>query len=247
MNVREKIQQARLEIQSLNLKKSGRNSFAGFEYYELKDFLPEVNKVFPSLKLYDSFSITDCEACLKVYDLEATDSSGKDEVEAFSININEVRAHLFNLSAKGNVLQNIGCMNTYLKRYLYLNMLNLVEDEEVDATAERASSSRDRNTKQTCLEKPVKTGYVNTTASSDNGSRCYVSQQKASDASVADNPKVESYISKAESIHSPAEMNNFIANLKDERLASIEKRAIWNPIAETAKLQGWQLVNGAYV
>ncbi|MDR1031980.1 MAG: ERF family protein [Holosporales bacterium] len=220
MNIREKIQQARLEIQGLNLKKSGRNAFAGFEYYELKDFLPEVNKVFHALKLYDSFSITDCEACLKVFDLES-----ENEVEAFSININEVRAHLFNLSAKGNALQNIGCMNTYLKRYLYLNMLNLVEGDEVDTAAERVSVSRDRNTKQIRLEKPVKTG----------------------DKVFANNPKVESYISKAESIHSPDEMNSFIDSLKDEKLASTEKRAIWNPIAETAKLQGWQLVNGAYV
>jgi hypothetical protein len=143
----------------------------------------------------------------------------------FSININEVRAHLFNLSAKGNILKNIGCMNTYLKRYLYLNMLNLVEDDEIDATAERASSSKDRNTKQIVLEKPVKTG----------------------DKVLSNNPKVESYISKAESIHNPNEMNSFIANLKDEKLASTEKLAIWNPIAETAKLQGWQLVNGAYM
>jgi hypothetical protein len=220
MNIREKIQQARLEIQGLNLKKSGRNAFAGFDYYELKDFLPAVNKVFHALKLYDSFSIADCEACLKIFDLES-----ENEVETFSININEVRAHLFNLSAKGNVLQNIGCMNTYLKRYLYLNMLNLVEDDEVDATVERASSSKDRNTKQTHSEKPVKTG----------------------DKVFANNLKVESYISKAESIHSPDEMNSFIANLKDERLASTEKRAIWSPITETAKMQGWQLVNGAYV
>jgi hypothetical protein len=116
-------------------------------------------------------------------------------------------------------------MNTYLKRYLYLNMLNLVEDDEVDATVERTSSSKDRNAKQIRLEKPVKTG----------------------DKVLANNPKIESYISKAESIHSPDEMNSFIDSLKDEKLASTEKLAIWTPIAETAKLQGWQLVNGAYV
>jgi hypothetical protein len=35
--------------------------------------------------------------------------------------------------------------------------------------------------------------------------------------------------------------------LSQEKLASTEKHAICNSIAETAKLQGWQLVNGAYV
>jgi hypothetical protein len=42
-------------------------------------------------------------------------------------------------------------------------------------------------------------------------------------------------------------MNGFIAGLKGEKLAPAEKLAIWNPIAETAKLQGWQFVNGSYV
>jgi hypothetical protein len=168
--------------------------------------------VFHALKLYDSFSITDCEACLKVFNLESEIG-----VETFSININEVRSHLFSLSAKGNVLQNVDCMNTYLKRYLYLNMLNLVEDDEVDATAGKAAVSKDRNTKQTRLEKSV-----NRTAEAG-----------------ATNPKLESYISKAESIHSPDEMNSFIASLKNEQLAPEEKHAIWNPITETAKLQGW--------
>jgi hypothetical protein len=122
-------------------------------------------------------------------------------------------------------------MNTYLKRYLYQNVLNLFEKDEVDATV-----GKDR------AKKPVKAGYADTTG---NGSRFYVSQKKVADVSV--NPRLSSYISKAEAIHSPAEMNSFIASLKDEKLAPEEKHAIWNPITETAKLQGWQFVNGAYV
>jgi hypothetical protein len=219
-HIREKIQQARLEIQGLNLKKSGYNGYAGFWYYELKDFLPFVTKRFPELKLYDSFSITDNDAVLKVYNLESDTADSSGEVETFSINLSdEARTSLF---TKGNPLQSVGCMSTYLKRYLYMNMLNLVEDDEVDATAGKASGLRDRNAKQTSLEKPAKALDSDTSARSK----------------VPGNPKVESYISKAESIHSPEEMNSFIAGLKDEKLAPAEKQAIWNPFTETAKLQG---------
>ena len=40
MSVYRKLQEARIELQSKPLKKSGKNKFAGFEYFELGDFLP---------------------------------------------------------------------------------------------------------------------------------------------------------------------------------------------------------------
>ena len=52
MNIYEKLQQARLILQNTELKKSGLNKFAGFNYYELKDFIPEVNKIFLDMKLF---------------------------------------------------------------------------------------------------------------------------------------------------------------------------------------------------
>jgi hypothetical protein len=70
MNIKEKIQQVRLEIQKLNLKKTGYNPIAGFYYYELSDFVPAVNKLFSELKLYEVFLIDDDKAYLKVFDLE---------------------------------------------------------------------------------------------------------------------------------------------------------------------------------
>ena len=123
------------------------------------------------------------------------------------------------------ILQSVGCMSTYLKRYLYMNAFDIVENDMVEATIGKGHS------------------YKRSANVQGNGTRFYVSGNKV----AANNPKVESYISKAESIHNPEEMNSFIAGLKDERLAPAEKHAIWNPIAETAKLQGWQLVNGSYV
>ena len=37
--VYQKLQKARVKLQSVELKKSGHNSFAGFKYFELSDLL----------------------------------------------------------------------------------------------------------------------------------------------------------------------------------------------------------------
>ena len=49
--VYDKLQAARISLQSHDLKKSGHNKFAGYKYFELSDFLPTVNRIFADLKL----------------------------------------------------------------------------------------------------------------------------------------------------------------------------------------------------
>ena len=70
MNIYEKIQQARVELQKSGLKKSGHNKFAGFDYFELKDFLPRVNTIFGELKLFSKFDLTENEGVLTIINSE---------------------------------------------------------------------------------------------------------------------------------------------------------------------------------
>jgi len=49
--VHKKLMQARVELQAMPLKKSGHNKFAGYNYFELGDFLPQVNSIFNRLGL----------------------------------------------------------------------------------------------------------------------------------------------------------------------------------------------------
>ena len=44
----------RVELQNAKLKKSGRNKFAGFEYFELADFLPKLNELMLEEEMNDS-------------------------------------------------------------------------------------------------------------------------------------------------------------------------------------------------
>ena len=121
--IKEKLQKARITLQEMKLKKSGENKYSGFKYYELADFLPQVNKIFYDLKLFSNFSMEMNEATLTVTDWEDNTS------EEFTTPVEE-------LELKGcNKIQALGGVHTYLKRYLYLNALEIVENDMFDAKA----------------------------------------------------------------------------------------------------------------
>ena len=121
--IQEKLQKARVELQNKKLKKSGKNSYSGFTYYELADFLPQVNQIFYDLKLYSNFSLNENYATLTV-----TDWEDKSE-EEFS-------SPIADLELKGcSKIQALGGIHTYMKRYLYLNALEIVESDMLDAKA----------------------------------------------------------------------------------------------------------------
>ena len=51
MSVHKKLMQARVKLQSVDMKKSGLNKFAGYSYFELGDFIPHVQTIFNDLGL----------------------------------------------------------------------------------------------------------------------------------------------------------------------------------------------------
>jgi hypothetical protein len=120
-----KLQKARVLLQELPLKKSGFNSFAGFKYFELADFLPSINNIFDDLGLCSVFSISEDVATLRIFDSK---SGG---VVYFRSPIAEAGA------GKAPPIQALGSMHTYLRRYLFLNALEITEHDAVDATIKK--------------------------------------------------------------------------------------------------------------
>ena len=121
-NIYEKLQLARIELQELKLKKSGKNKFANFNYYELADFLPHINKIFGELKLFSKFDLLLEKATLTIIDIE-------NEKSQITFESDKTEAILKGTTA----IQQLGATHTYLKRYLYLNALEIVENDAVDA------------------------------------------------------------------------------------------------------------------
>jgi predicted CopG family antitoxin len=125
MNVYEKLAEARLKIAEKGMKKNGKNSFAGYTYFELSDILPAVNAVNNELKLLSVFSFADKVATLCIINGEKPE-----EVITFEFAYSPDGASL-----KGcHKVQNDGAVQTCVKRYLYQNAYEIAEGDALDST-----------------------------------------------------------------------------------------------------------------
>ena len=121
MSVYKKLQQARLALQNTKLNKSGKNKFAGYEYFELSDFLPQVTDIFNEIGLCGVVSFTTETAYLTVHETEG------DGFVTFTSPL--VVAE----NAKGQAIQSMGSTHTYFRRYLWLMCMEITENDVVDA------------------------------------------------------------------------------------------------------------------
>lgn len=126
-----KLQKARVLLQEIPLKKSGFNSFAGFKYFELADFLPSINVIFDNLGLCSVFSISDDMATLRIFDSEFGG------VIYFKSPVADTVSRVVIEGGKSPPIQALGSTHTYLRRYLFLNALEITEHDAVDATIKK--------------------------------------------------------------------------------------------------------------
>jgi len=122
MSVYIKLQKARMMLQAAPLKKSGHNKFAGYQYFELGDFLPTINQIFYELGLCSTVSFTKDYADLRIVD---TDNGGSIVFTSPMADANLKGCH---------PIQNLGAVETYSRRYLYVTALEIVEHDALDAT-----------------------------------------------------------------------------------------------------------------
>ena len=129
MTVFEKLNEARLRFQNAGVKKSGHNKFAGYTYYELADILPFINQIANELKFCCVVNFTPELATLDFCDLE-----GDGRIQFTS--------PMSTASLKGcHEVQNLGAVETYIKRYLYQNCFDIVENDVLDETMNPADNS----------------------------------------------------------------------------------------------------------
>lgn len=122
LNIYQKIQKARVELQNSKLKKSGKNDFSKYEYFELGDFLPNINKICDELGLCNIFNFTSEKATLTIFDTEDIESKLE-----FSTPVELA-------SLKGcSDIQNIGGTQTYCRRYLYIMAYEIAENDVLDS------------------------------------------------------------------------------------------------------------------
>lgn len=130
MTVHKKLMEARIALQGMELKKSGHNKFAGYHYFELGDFLPAVQKIFAGLGLCGVISYETEIAKLCITDTE----DGTTLV---------ITSPMSTAALKGcHEVQNLGAVQTYIRRYLWVTAMEIVEHDALDATTGSAEPEK---------------------------------------------------------------------------------------------------------
>lgn len=123
MSVYHKLQIARVQLQGRTLSKSGNNKFAGYKYFELGDFLPAIQEIFDGLGLCGVVSFGREEANLTIVDTE----NPTDRIV--------IGSPMSSAALKGcHEVQNLGAVQTYLRRYLWVTAMEIVEHDALDAS-----------------------------------------------------------------------------------------------------------------
>lgn len=122
-NVHQRLNEARTAFHALKLKKTGHNKFAGYNYFELGDFLIPALGVFADHGLSATVSFTSDMATMTIRNVDAPDE--------FVL----ITSPMGSAALKGcHEVQNIGAVETYQRRYLWVAALEIVEHDALDAT-----------------------------------------------------------------------------------------------------------------
>jgi hypothetical protein len=132
MNVYQRLSLAREKFHALKLTKTGRNTFAGYNYFELGDFLIPALRVFREAGLCSHVTFDKDVATMVI----RCDDKPEDWFN--------IESPMGSAALKGcHEVQNIGAVETYQRRYLWVAALEIVEHDALDATTGKDAPNKD--------------------------------------------------------------------------------------------------------
>ena len=130
-------------LQNTKLTKSGRNKFAGYDYFELTDFIPAIQSICEDVGLCGTVSYGEQIATLTIYNTENTDKI-------------EFTCPMSKAELKGcHEVQNLGAVLTYTRRYLWTTAFEIVEHDALDLTTGSVEEKPTPKPKAEPKEKPA--------------------------------------------------------------------------------------------
>jgi DNA-binding transcriptional regulator YiaG len=140
LNIYQKLQKCRVELQKTKMKKSGLNKFSNYEYFELGDFLPRINELMQENGLTALFFFEKEKARIHIID---TDKPEDKIVFASPVAMAQLKGC--------HDVQNIGATQTYMRRYLYIMAFEIAEHDAIE-TAEKEEKDDAAETAQKVID-----------------------------------------------------------------------------------------------
>jgi hypothetical protein len=126
MNIYQKLNAAREQFHQVKMEKSGKNTFAKYDYFTLSDFIKPALKVMSDNGLCATVSFDALIATMTIVNIQKMDE------------VITLTSPMGSALLKGcHEVQNIGAVETYQRRYLWVAALEIIEQDALDSTTER--------------------------------------------------------------------------------------------------------------
>jgi len=137
LTIYDKLNDCRMAFKKASVKKSGKNSYANYEYFELDDILNALIPILTDNRATTIVNFTNEGATLQFIDCETKD------VICFT-------SPMSTASLKGcHEVQNLGAVESYIKRYLYQNAFEIAEPDVCDRTMGKKEWNKQPSNNQT--------------------------------------------------------------------------------------------------
>jgi hypothetical protein len=172
ISLKSKINEIRLEL-SKEMSKSGKNTFSKYDYFQLKDFMPQALALFNEKGVYTEFWVSKDKLVLPSEEVitKTFDSEGNvigevitkkenfqyiENAHLLAINLEDEsdEIELIKETASCNLtgaqpIQNLGGKSTYMKRYMYMDLLEINENDKIEEESGKPVIAESKTTKAT--------------------------------------------------------------------------------------------------
>ena len=166
-NVYQKLILAREEFLKSEIEQTGKNMHLSFKYFELKDIVPTITKIFAKMGLLAVMTFTDDTGYVTI-----VNTDNPEETIDFMAPFNQIEPIVSNTGKQAtNNMQALGSSITYMRRYLYLIAMDICVNDEIEPTIDKTTNATTGASKQKPAT-PAKRTEVkeNLTAVEDNAS-----------------------------------------------------------------------------
>ena len=184
VNLKSKINEIRYEL-SKKMNKSGKNDYSKYDYFQLKDFMPQALELFNDRGVYTEFwvskdkyelpSKTTISRTFNENGEIATETEIKEEnfeykefAHLLAVNLDDEDDTIELTKETAEVrlqaaqpIQNLGGKTTYMKRYMYMDLLEINENDKVEE--ETGKPVKVETTRKTTKKPPVSIVSAKTT------------------------------------------------------------------------------------